>query len=399
MFYSGPDSRNTSSFLIGLALLCAAPVGVYAEGGADNSVFAAYARYGADAWARNPMALISGEGRACISCHTSLPYALVEPLLSEAYPAYDNMIENIDQRIRGWDGNTPWYSDAKLEESAILASLPPDTLKQFLDARDSRGVEAVFNALISAMQDAYAGNSASMETRQAFENLWAEQNNSGPAVGRWGWIEANLIPWEASDSDLWGASLACVATGLFPDLAPQENLRLLDTTLKQAVSNPDVSLHSKAAVLWCDTEVGRRLLADEEADALVAELVVLQRPDGGWALRDLGPWTGWEGSPKDCCANRELRSDAYATGFITLILDRVRQNGSGDPEDPTDKAVVWIDRQLVNPYPAGPRYNAHSSSDAQLPELREQLYPNGGAMWAYLAKWTHEMGRAPWQAE
>ncbi len=79
------------------------------------------------------MALISGEGKACISCHTSLPYALVEPLLVDEHRAYRDLIENIDSRILAWSTNTPWYSDKKLEQTAVLSNLPPDALKGVLN--------------------------------------------------------------------------------------------------------------------------------------------------------------------------------------------------------------------------------------------------------------------------
>ena len=368
-----------------------------AEDKSAEQTFARYARYGADVWAKNPLALISGEGNACISCHTSLPYALVEPLLPDDYAAYDDMLENIDGRILTWNDNTAWYADEKLEESAAVGGLPPDALKSFLNGPDSRGVEAVFNALISAISDAFAGNAATRETKQAFENMWAEQLKTGPTAGRWGWIKANLIPWEAADSDIWGASLACVAASLYPDLAPQADLSLLNRSLSQAVSDPAVSLHSKAAVTWCDAESGGQVLEAGAAARVVAELMALQRKDGGWSLRDLGPWAGWEGSDADCCAKRDVRTDAYATGFVTLALARNSHHLQADEKDRLASAIDWIDAELANPYPAGPRYNTHHSTAAELPEFRENLYTNAGAMWSYLAKRVYADEQAPWR--
>ena len=260
-----------------------------------------------------PVARISGEGAACISCHTSLPYALVEP-----------------------------------------------------------------------------------ETRQAFENMWAEQIQAGPAAGRWHWIQANLVPWEVADSDLWGASVACVAAGIFPELAPPDNLRLLHETLRRAASDDEVSLHVKSAILWCDAETGGSVLEDGAAERIASNLLDLQRDDGGWALRELGPWTGWEGSRSDCCGQREIRPDAYATGFVTLALARnpalLGDEGGGQ----LDNAVAWIERQLANPYPEEPRYNTHDTGDDDLPEFRNNLYTNAGHMWAYLAKDVHSEQSAPW---
>jgi len=361
-----------------------------------DQVFARYARYGADAWARNPMATVSGEGAACLSCHTSLPYALVEPLLPGSYPAYTDLIDNVNNRVLNWSNNTPWYSDGKLEEIAALADRPPDALKSFLHAADSRGVEAISNAFIRGMLDAYSRRPAQPETQLAFANMWSEQIQSGPNAGRWNWIRANLIPWEVADSDLWGASLACVVASEFPDLAPRDKLQLLHAALTRAASDRDVSLHVKAAILWCDTETGGSVLETGAAAEIAADLLALQRANGGWALRELGPWTEWEGSEADCCANREIRSDSYATGFVTLALARYFGSATNPRADQLDNAVAWIDVQLANPYPAEPRHNRHGSADSQLPELRDSLYTNAGHMWAFVAKTAYESQTAPW---
>jgi hypothetical protein len=328
-----------------------------------------------------------------------LPYALVEPLLPGPYPAYTDLIDNINNRIMTWSDNTPWYSDAKLTETEIQGGMPPGALTNSLDADDSRGVEAIFNAVIRAMHDAYAAKPAQAETILAFENMWSEQKQTGPAAGRWGWIQANLIPWEVTDSDLWGASLACVAANVFPELAPEENLALLYATLKQAASSGEVSLHVKSAILWCDTEADGQLLESATAAGIVSDLMELQHANGGWALRDLGPWVGWEGSDADCCAGREVRPDAYATGFVTLALARSQHLIPGEHKEKVDNAVAWIDRQLANPYPAEPRNNRHNSADAEMPQFRNNLYTNAGHMWAFLAKTVHENNKAPWMAD
>lgn len=379
-----------------LSSLLVLPMVVSAQEGSGDEVFARFARYGADVWAANPMATLSGEGKACISCHTSLPYALVEPLLPESYPAYTDLINNIDNRVLTWSENTAWYSDNKLEQIAALGNRPPDALKDDLNAADSRGVEAIFNAVIRGMHDAYSNRPAQLETRVAFEHMWSEQIQTGPTAGRWNWIHANLIPWEVADSDLWGASLACVAATLFPDLAPQHNLQLLHAALNRAASDDAVSLHVKSAILWCDSETEGGLLESGIASEISSNLLALQHTNGGWALRELGPWIGWEGSEADCCAGREIRPDTYATGFVTLALVRYHSLAASGSEVYLDKAIAWIDGQLANPYPAEPRNNKHNSLDIQVPRFRNNLYTNAGHMWAFLARTAYERRRAPW---
>lgn len=341
--------------------------------------------------------LSPAKGRACISCHTSLPYALVEPLLPDTYPAYTDLVSNVSNRALTWDNNTPWYSEKKLKDTAVMEGLPPDTLLDVLDAADSRGVEAVFNAMILGFRDAYSYAPPQADTVKAFENMWSEQKQNGPAAGRWGWIYANLIPWEVTDSDLWGASLACVASSVFPELAPQDNLDLLHKTLIDAATDDAVSLHVKSAILWCDTETNEQLLNTATATRIAADLLALQHDDGGWALRDLGPWVDWEGSDADCCAQREVRTDAYATGFVTLTLTRGSHLLSAVDRERLDNSVAWINRRLKDPYPAEPRHNRHSSGDKGLPQFRNNIYTNAGHMWSFLAKTVHENKKAPWR--
>jgi hypothetical protein len=362
-----------------------------------NEHLTRYARYGADVWAANQLAKLNGEGEACISCHTSVPYPLVEPLLPGDYPAYTNLIANVDNRIRTWNDNTPWYAEEKRRAMEEFGGLPPNALEGLLTGPGSRGPEAIFNALIRATHDTYARRPAQRETQLAFQYLWAEQITTGPKTGSWHWIEANLIPWEVADSDVWGASLACVAASLYPELAPRENLELLYAILRASAESFDVSLHAKAAILWCDSEANGDLLDARHSKAIVSDLLGAQRPDGTWALRELGPWSGWTGSDNDCCIGLDVRADAYATGFLTLALARRAELGREPLHTPLDQAVAWIDKELANPYPAEPRYNRHSTAPIELPEFRNNLYTNAGHMWAFLAKVAHERGGAPWR--
>lgn len=385
--------------IVTASLLIAFPMSVNAGDDSTDEIFARYARYGADIWATNPSATLSGEGKACISCHTSLPYALVEPLLPEPYAAYTDLIENINERVLTWQDNTPWYSDEKAEQAAALGGLPPDALKEVFDAEGSRGVESIFNAFILTMHDTYEQLPAQPETRQAFDNMWSEQLQTGPDAGSWKWIKANLIPWEVEDSDLWGASLACVAASQYPELVPRSNLELLYSRLRQGATDSKTSLHTRAAILWCDSETGGRLVGTGVSEKIVAELLELQHSNGGWAIRELGPWIGWEGSPSDCCAQREIRPDVYATGFVTFVLSRYRQLAAADNDINLERSVAWIKQKLADPYPSEPRNNRHESADEEFPKFRNNIYTNAGHMWAFLAKTVYEDGRTPWDRE
>lgn len=158
-----------------------------------------------------------------------------------------------------------------------------------------------------------------------------------------------------------------------------------------------MSLHVKAAVLWCDSEAAGQVLENGAARNLATELPALQHDNGGWALRDLGPFVNWEGSRSDCCQKREVRPDAYATGLVTLALARSHHLLSPGQRGSLADAVSWIDRQLSEPYPAGPRYNRHRTGGMHVPEFRHNLYTNAGHMWAFLAKTAYRKGQAFWE--
>src|SRR5689334_13579259 len=70
----------------------------------------------------------------CISCHTSLPYALARPALRSALGEQELSVneraykENVVKRVRLWDGLQPLYSDKSGPNKST----------------ESRGTEAVF---------------------------------------------------------------------------------------------------------------------------------------------------------------------------------------------------------------------------------------------------------------
>ena len=101
-------------------------------------------------------------------------------------------------------------------------------------------------------------------------------------------------------------------------------------------------------------------------------------------------------SAADCCPNREPRPDTYATGVtaFALALNRDRV-----PADVLARAGAWIERELANPYPDGPRFNRHTTGDTEVPEFRNNLYTNAGHMWSFLARETLGVGHAPWMAD
>src|SRR3989442_1427212 len=142
----------------------------------------------------------------CVSCHTAVPYAisrpaLRRPLAEEAPSANERrLLENVTKRVRLWKEVAPFYSDADRGAYKTV---------------ESRGTESVLNALILAANDAQRGQLTN-DARMALDNMWAEQQTTGSKKGAWSWLRFANEPWEADDSDFYGATLAAIAAGTAP---------------------------------------------------------------------------------------------------------------------------------------------------------------------------------------
>ncbi len=143
----------------------------------------------------------------CVSCHTAVPYALSRPALREGLaevalsPNERRLLDNVIKRVRLWKEVAPFYSDADRGAYKTV---------------ESRGTESVLNALILANNDARNGR-LSDDARTALDIMWAEQQTAGDKAGAWSWLRFANEPWEADDSDFYGATLAAVAAGAAPE--------------------------------------------------------------------------------------------------------------------------------------------------------------------------------------
>src|SRR5437588_9856995 len=118
-------------------------------------------------WAAWPVAARDHE-TFCVSCHTAVPYALSRPALrgalGEEAPSLNEskLLENVIKRVRLWKEVGPFYHDEGYAHKAD----------------ESRGTEAILNALVLASHDAQKGKSSD-DTRTAFENMWSLQQTTG----------------------------------------------------------------------------------------------------------------------------------------------------------------------------------------------------------------------------
>jgi squalene-hopene/tetraprenyl-beta-curcumene cyclase len=185
---------------------------------------------------------------------------------------------------------------------------------------ESRGTESVLNTLILSSRDAQNGQ-LSNDARKAFENMWAEQQIAGKQKGVWLWLRFKNEPWEADDSDYFGATLAAVAVGIAPGnyrATPevQTALRRLREYLNRefAVQIPI----NRVLLLWAAAKLPG-LLEPDRQKAIIGELLEKQRADGGWSLSSLSG--GWKRADE---TSQETTSDGYAMGLITFVLQRAR---------------------------------------------------------------------------
>ena len=164
---------------------------------------------------------------------------------------------------------------------------------------ESRGTEAVLNALILAIDDAREGR-LSADTQSAFEHMWALQKTSGSQKGAWAWLQFRQEPWEAPDSVYYGACLAALATGIAPNAyrdSPniQTNLAILRDYLNQ--NYPTQTPINRVTLLWASLK-WPGLISAETQQSTTREIYEKQRADGGWSLATLiGEWKRTDGTP------------------------------------------------------------------------------------------------------
>ncbi|HWW19008.1 MAG TPA: hypothetical protein VNY81_10320 [Candidatus Saccharimonadales bacterium] len=291
----------------------------------DQKAAAAYLDQRAGWWMEWPKAARDHE-TFCVSCHTALPYALSRPALRQGLaeqapsPNERRLLDNVTKRVRLWKEVAPFYSDA---DRGAYKSV------------ESRGTESVLNALILASNDAQTGRLTN-DTRTALDSMWAEQQTTGDKAGAWLWLRFANEPWEADDSDFYGATLAAVAAGTAPEnyrARPeiQNKINMLRAYLNRKCAAQTTV--NRVALLWASAKLPG-LLEPEQRRAIINEVRNKQQADGGWSLSSMvGPWKRADGTPQ------EARSDGYATGFVTFAL---QQAGIPREDAQLQRGLAWL---------------------------------------------------------
>jgi squalene-hopene/tetraprenyl-beta-curcumene cyclase len=292
--------------------------------GWDAKAAASYLDSRAEWWTTWPSAK-RDHGTFCISCHTTLPYALARPalrrVLGEPEPAATEakILSNLLVRARMWRDIEPFY---------------PDQTRGVPKTSESRAIESVMNALVLARRDAELGH-LSDDGKTALANMWTLQMRTGPQSGAWTWLNFGYEPWESPNSPYFGASMAAMAIGSAPDRyasAPeiQDRLGQLRGYFQKQFEHE--SLHNRLVALWVGSGV-TDLLTAEQRSATIDQAFALQQSDGGWSASSLGPYKHVDNTPND------TGTDGYATALAVLAL---QSGGIGATDPRVAKGLEWL---------------------------------------------------------
>ena len=331
-----------------LTVTFAAPAGVElpkAEAGWNENKAAKYLDSREAWWLKWPESQ-RDHSTACVSCHTALPYALSRRALRSALhesslsPVEQAMLVNVIKRVSLWSDVAPFYTDAVAGPRKSV---------------ESRGTEAVLNALVLANYDGEQGKLSPI-TKTAFVDLWAGQLSSGENRGAWEWLNFHNGPWEANGSQYMGAAMAAVAVGITPenyrsDASIQPKLQLLKGYLTRNYG--EQHLLNRIFVLWASARLPDLLTAKERA-SLEDAIYSKQQEDGGWNLASLGDWKKQDDSLQ------ESKSDGYATGLIVFALE---QAGVPRGSVPVEKGLAWLGRNQNPAEGLWPAYSVNKQRD------------------------------------
>lgn len=274
------------------------------------------------------------EGTQCLNCHATYAYLPARPWLPSPGA------KHAERRKATED-----WAAGLLKE----AWSPDVTGEKPVDRKVERRItEALLTATVLARHDALTTGKLQPVTRASLGLMWKLQR----ADGGWHWLKTTEPP--SATDDHYGVTMVAIGVGLAPEgyvktPAAQAGLEKMRAYLK---AHPPRHTHQRLLLLWADHCAGG-ILTEQERQATVADLLALQRPDGGWAMASLAPWTRIDKTPQDV-----TNGDGYGTGLVVYVL---RLAGGVSADAPAiRKAIDWFkthQRQSGYWYTRSPKIN------------------------------------------
>ncbi len=222
----------------------------------------------------------------CFTCHTNFAHLIAVSELGQRPKYFQKVRTSLNELVQTrWQEKGPRW-DAEVVMAAMTLTLVDRNLKEPLSQ----------NAML------------------ALEKMWQVQQPDGG----FDWLKCDWPPMESDDQ--YGAVVAAVAVSAAPrtylrQKQVQNGIARLENYLSPS-RKQELRLHHRAILLWAQS-LKPGWMTQQEIDSTVAELTVLQRPDGGWNTPSLGKWDREDGGIPDVTT-----SDGYGTGFAILMLTK-----------------------------------------------------------------------------
>ncbi|HMC66709.1 MAG TPA: prenyltransferase/squalene oxidase repeat-containing protein [Gemmataceae bacterium] len=285
------------------------------------------------ALALDTAALFWIKDRACVACHTTIPYLMARSALDAVTPSPPEVRQ--------------FFED--------LAEKRKDAFPKYLPA-DGRMSAAIGIATALAFHDRMTTGKLHPATRKAFDQVWSMQRPDGG----WEWPFRDSPPIKMTEH--YGVTFVAVGVGLAPEgYAKSEAARKgLEGIRKFLRANLPASLHERAMLLWAAQHFDD-LFPKRDRDQTVQDLLAAQRSDGGWSLANLvdnvqqvkgladqlKKSQAKPGYGKEFLAyvgrshvyESPLTTDGYATGFAVYVL---RQAGVPAKDQRIQRGIAWL---------------------------------------------------------
>ena len=238
--------------------------------------------------------------RKCFTCHTNYAYLYARPMVGSSVAAHGEVRKFAEELV-----SVRWKDPGPRWDAEVIAT-----------------------AAALGFNDRLVSGKLHPLTREALDRIWQVQREDGG----FDWLKCGWPPMESDDD--YGAALAALAVSAAPgEYSRTEQARAGLAKIRSYLAKyPPPTLHHKAMLLWASC-YNESFQTEGERKATIAELLKLQRDDGGWSLSSLGNWQ------RDDKSEQDTASDGYGTGFVAYVL---QQAGIPAREQPIARGIAWL---------------------------------------------------------